>query len=96
MLKLINLTPCKREENIIKTMLQGIFSNYADSIYIANDYLSIGNNYVIISNYPDLVSQREVEKARIIANSLYNGNFPIVLNSYIKFEGEANIKYLPT
>ena len=76
-------------------MLQGIFSNYADSIYIANDYLSIGSNYVIVSNYPDLVSQREVEKARIIANSLYNGNFPIILNSYIKFEGEANIKYLP-
>ena len=38
MLKLINLTT-PSEENIIKT-IQGIFSNYADSIYIANDYLS--------------------------------------------------------
>ena len=85
----------KKNMDIIQTLLYGIFSNYADSIYIANDYLAVGDKYVIISNYPDLVSQREIEKCRIIAYSLLYGNYPILLNRYIKFEGEANIKFIP-
>jgi hypothetical protein len=95
MLSCLGLATGRRNMDIIQTLLYGIFSNYADSIYIANDYLAVGDKYVIISNYPDLVSQREIEKCRIIAYSLLYGNYPILLNRYIKFEGEANIKFIP-
>lgn len=95
LMKLLNLCSNENEKNIVKTALLGIFSNFADSIYIANDYLSVSPNHVIVSNYPSLVSQREIERARIVANSLHLGNYPIILDKNIYFEGEANIKFIP-
>ena len=83
------------DKEILKSAFLGIISNFADSIYIANDYLSVSDNHVIISNYPNKVSQREIERSRIIAYNLLLGNYPIVLDNNINFEGEANIKFIP-
>jgi hypothetical protein len=95
LLSLINYTETKRELNIVKNAIYGIFSNFGDSIYIANDYLQVGNNNVIIANYPDKVSEREIERCRTVAYSLLNGNYPIILDNETVFEGEANIKFIP-
>tara|TARA_Y100000589_G_scaffold241848_2_gene229397 strand:- start:84 stop:1388 length:1305 start_codon:yes stop_codon:yes gene_type:complete len=95
LLKLINLCGTIKEKKIIESAIYGIFSNYGDSIYIANDYLQVSNNHVILSNYPSEISQREIEKCRIIAYCLLLGNYPILLDNNINFEGEANIKYIP-
>lgn len=85
----------KNDHDILTTAMYGIFSNFADSIYIANDYLNVGNNCVIISNYSNKSSQREIEKARIIATMLKYGKYPIILDNNVNFEGEANVKFLP-
>ena len=95
LLYLLNLSNNKYEKNIIESAIYGIFSNYGDSIYIANDYLQVSNNHVIISNYPSQISQREIEKCRIVAYCLLLGNYPILLDNSITFEGEANIKFIP-
>ena len=79
----------------MKVAIYGIFSNYGDSIYIANDYLQVSNNHVILSNYPSEISQREIEKCRIVAYCLLLGNYPILLDNKFNFEGEANIKFIP-
>ena len=97
-LNLLNYTESNKQKKILESAIYGIFSNFGDSIYIANDYLYVGKsdyNYVILSNYPDKVSQREIERSRIIAYSLKNGNMPLTLNDNITFEGEANIKFIP-
>ena len=83
------------EYNILNNAIYGIFSNFGDSIYIANDYLQVGKNYSVVCNYPDKASQREIERSRIIATILHYGNMPILLDNHINFEGEANIKYIP-
>tara|TARA_B100001564_G_scaffold348023_1_gene349453 strand:+ start:1871 stop:3184 length:1314 start_codon:yes stop_codon:yes gene_type:complete len=95
LLKILNLCTTFQEKKIIDSAIQGIFSNYGDSIYIANDYLQVSNKHVIISNYPDTISQREIERCRIVAYSLLLGNYPILLDNHINFEGEANIKFIP-
>lgn len=95
LLKLINYCETKREKDILTSALFGIISNYGDSIYIANDFLNISDNIIIVANYPDLVSAREIEKCRNIAYSLIYGNYPLLLDKNIYFEGEANIKYIP-
>ena len=95
LMNLLNFCYSDNEKDIIKSAIYGIFSNFGDSIYIANDYLSIDKNKIIVSNYPNKVSSREIEKCRIIANSLIYGNYPILLDNHINFEGEANIKYIP-
>ena len=95
LLQLVNLCGTIKEKKIIESAIYGIFSNYGDSIYIANDYLQVSNNHVILSNYPSEISQREIEKCRIIAYCLLLGNYPILLDNNINFEGEANIKYIP-
>lgn len=95
LLKIINKTNNKQERTIIESALYGIFSNYGDSIYIANDYLQVSEKHVVISNYPSKVSQREIERCKIVAYCLLLGNFPIILDKEIEFEGEANIKFLP-
>jgi len=92
--KLLNYCKNDFEKKIIEGAIYGIISNYADSIYIANDYLNI-SNYNIISNYPANVAQREVERCRSMAYSLLLGNYPIILNDKYDFEGEANIKFIP-
>ena len=84
-----------REYNTLNNAIYGIFSNFADSIYIANDYLQVGKNYLFVCNYPSKASQREIERSRIIATALEYGNMPILLDNHINFEGEANIKYIP-
>jgi len=91
---LLNYCENDKEKDIVKTAIYGIISNYGDSIYIANDYLNIGK-FNIISNYPDKVSQREIERCRIIAYSLMFGKYPIILDNEYDFEGEANIKFIP-
>ena len=68
----------KNDHDILTTAMYGIFSNFADSIYIANDYLNVGDNCVIISNYSNKSSQREIEKARIIATMLKYGKYPSI------------------
>ena len=60
-----------REKSFIESAIYGIFSNYGDSIYIANDYLQVSNNHVILSNYPSEISQREIEKCRIMLLIVY-------------------------
>ena len=95
LLYLLNLSDNETEKNIIESAIYGIFSNYGDSIYIANDYLQVSNNHVVISNYPSKISQREIEKCRIVAYCLLLGNYPILLHNNINFEGEANIKFIP-
>lgn len=95
LMTLINYSENEKEKIIIGNAIYGIFSNFGDSIYIANDYLDVGRNNIIIANYPDKVSEREIERCRIVAYSLINGNYPIILDNNINFEGEANIKYLP-
>ena len=95
LLYLLNLSDNVTEKNIIESAIYGIFSNYGDSIYIANDYLQVSNNHVVISNYPSKISQREIEKCRIVAYCLLLGNYPILLQNNINFEGEANIKFIP-
>ena len=94
LLNLLNLCGTIEEKKIIDSAIYGIFSNYGDSIYIANDYLQVSNNHVILSNYPE-ISQREIEKCRIVAYCLLLGNYPILLDNNINFEGEANIKFIP-
>jgi len=95
LLNLLSLCKGSKELSIMNYALKGIISNFGDSIYIANDFLRINNNHIIISNYPDKVSQREIERCRIVAYSLLLGNYPIILDNDIEFEGEANIKMLP-
>lgn len=84
-----------RQKKILESAFYGIFSNFADSIYIANNYLEVGDNYAVVANYPDMASQREVERSRVILFLLQNGKFPIVLQDDVNFEGEANVKFLP-
>jgi hypothetical protein len=93
--RLINQCNSIAETTIMEYAIFGIYSNFADSIYIANDYLSVDNDKVIIANYPDQVAGREIERCRIAAYNLLYGNYPIILDSHINFEGEANIKYIP-
>ena len=95
LLQLLNLCGTIQEKKIIESAIYGIFSNFGDSIYIANDYLQVSNKHVILSNYPAEISQREIEKCRIIAYCLLLGNYPILLDNNINFEGEANIKFIP-
>lgn len=98
LLNIVNKGNNKQEKEILESVIYGIFSNYGDSIYIANDYLYVGKsdyNYVVISNYPNKVSQREIERSRIIAYCLKNGNMPLLLENDVDFEGEANIKFIP-
>ena len=95
LLKILNFSESKKEKDILESAIYGIFSNFGDSIYIANDYLNVGDKFNIIANYPDQVSQREIERCRIAAYSLINGNYPIILDNDINFEGEANIKFIP-
>ena len=95
LLQLLNLCGTIEEKNTIESAIYGIFSNYGDSIYIANDYLQVSNNHVIISNYSAKISQREIEKCRIVAYCLLLGNYPILLDNKFNFEGEANIKFIP-
>jgi len=89
-------TNCKMKK-VLKSAMFGIFSNFADSIYNANDYLILpkfkkeDNTYAFISRYPSEVSQRNIERARVVATCLWNGIYPIILNN--DFEGEANVKY---
>jgi len=93
--QLINRCGSIAETTIMEYAIYGIYSNFGDSIYIANDYLSVDDDKVIIANYPDQVAGREIERCCIVAYNLLYGNYPIVLDSYINFEGEANIKYIP-
>lgn len=95
LLTTLNFCDSKREYNIVNGAIYGIFSNFGDSIYLANDYLQVSNNYLFVCNYPDKASQREIERCRIIATALHYGNMPILLDNDITFEGEANIKYIP-
>jgi hypothetical protein len=95
LLTTLNFCDNKREYNIVNGAIYGIFSNFGDSIYLANDYLQVGKNYLFICNYPDKASQREIERCRIVATALHYGNMPILLDNHITFEGEANIKYIP-
>lgn len=84
--------------SVLNNAMRGIISNYADSIYIANDYLLVPGNdidYIFVANYPSGAEMRDVERARIVANGLLRGQMPIILDSNINFEGEANIKFLP-
>lgn len=86
------------QRTILKRVMDGVFSNYADSIYIANDYLMVEDEekeYIIVANYPNGAEQREIERARIIATGLLYGQYPIILDKDVNFEGEANIKFLP-
>ena len=92
---LINHCSNNQEIDIIESAIYGIYSNFGDSIYIANDYLSVDDDKVILANYPDKASSRELERCRVAAYCLLNGNYPIVLDEHIDFEGEANIKYIP-
>ena len=92
---LVNFAESEEEKTILKNAFYGIFSNFGDSIYIANDYLQVSDNHVIISNYPSEVSQREIERCRIVAYNLLFGNYPILLDKNVSFEGEANIKFIP-
>lgn len=92
---LVNFADSREERIILKNAFHGIFSNFGDSIYIANDYLQVSDNHVIISNYPNEVSQREIERCRIVAYNLLFGNYPILLDKDVSFEGEANIKFIP-
>ena len=92
---LVNFAENKEERIILQNAFYGIFSNFGDSIYIANDYLEVSNKHVIVSNYPNKVSQREIERCRIVAYNLLYGNYPILLDNHIEFEGEANIKFIP-
>ena len=85
----------KVERDILEGVVWGILSNFADSIYIANNYLLLDNNYAIICNYPDKASSREVERKKIIEILLSYGKIPIILDDEINFEGEANIRLLP-
>lgn len=95
LLQLMNYCESDQEKNIIESAIYGIFSNFGDSIYIANDYLNVGKNKIIVANYPDKVSGREIEKCGTIAYSLLNGNYPVLLDKHVNFEGEANIKFIP-
>ena len=95
MMRLLNICQNKREKNIIKNAIFGIFSNFGDSVYIANDFLSVSDDKLVIANYPDKVSGREIERCRIVAYSLLTGNYPIILDKNINFEGEANVKFIP-
>ena len=95
LLQLLNLCDTIQEKKIIESAIYGIFSNFGDSIYIANDYLQVSDKHIILSNYPAEISQREIEKCRIVAYCLLLGNYPILLDNTINFEGEANIKFIP-
>ena len=92
---LLQLCDSNSEKNVINSAILGILSNSADSIYIANDYIKVSNKHLIISNYPEKVSQREIERCRIVATALHYGHYPILLDKEYDFEGEANIKYIP-
>ena len=92
---LVNFADSKEEKIILTNAFHGIFSNFGDSIYIANDYLQVSDRHVVISNYPNEVSQREIERCRIVAYNLLFGNYPIILDKDVSFEGEANIKFIP-
>lgn len=92
---LVNFADSKEEQIILTNAFHGIFSNFGDSIYIANDYLQVSDRHVVISNYPNEVSQREIERCRIVAYNLLFGNYPILLDKDVSFEGEANIKFIP-
>ena len=72
---LVNFANSKEEKTILINAFHGIFSNFGDSIYIANDYLQVSDRHVIISNYPNEVSQREIERCRIVAYNLLFGNY---------------------
>lgn len=95
LMSLTSFTESEKENDILRTAIYGVFSNFGDSIYIANDYLQVSENHVIVSNYPSNVSQREIERCRIVAYNLLFGNYPILLDNHIDFEGEANIKFIP-
>ena len=95
LLYLVNFAETNEEKIILTNAIYGIMSNYGDSIYIANDYLQVSDKHLVISNYPNEVSQREIERCRIVAYSLLFGNYPILLDKEIDFEGEANIKFIP-
>ena len=95
LMDLLKSIKSSRDKIILKSAFYGIFSNYGDSIYIANDYLQVSDKHVVVSNYPDNVSQREIERCRVVAYCLKLGNYPIILDDNIDFEGEANIKYIP-
>ena len=92
---LLQLSDSESEKNIINSAILGILSNSADSIYIANNYIKVSNKHLIVSNYPEKVSQREIERCRIVATALHFGHYPILLDKEYDFEGEANIKYIP-
>lgn len=89
----------KLEKNVLKHAMLGVFSNFADSIYNANDYLliydSVNARYSsIVARYPPMVSQRNIERARVVATCLLNGICPLLVKC--NFEGEANIKFFPS
>ena len=92
---MMNLCETHKERHIIEGAIYGIISNYGDSIYIANDYLCIDHDKVILANYPDKASNREIERCRVAAYALLNGNYPLLLDNDVEHEGEANIKFLP-
>lgn len=95
LLTVVNTGSTENERNVIECVLYGVMSNYGDSIYIANDYLCIDDDKVILANYPDKASNREIERCRVAAYALLNGNYPILLDNHVEHEGEANIKFLP-
>ena len=80
--------------------LKGIFSGYADSIYIANAAFLTNNSFgkkneyqfTYVPTYPQKAMERRTEHAHDIAYALSNGTMPIILQA--AFEGVANLKPL--
>ena len=84
----------KSYQNILEKAFDGIFSGYADNIYIANDYLlTRDGKYGYMAKYPTKAIQRSTEYAHNVASLLKDGIMPIPIQEY--FEGVANLKVLP-
>ena len=93
---IVDLLPVdKKQKQLLNDALVGVFSHYADSVYIANDYLLYGENPTVafVARYPNKAIERNTERVHIVSELLKSGVLPILVNS--PFEGMANLKPLP-
>lgn len=92
---IFRLASSRESFKILKLALDGISSNYADSVYIANDYLlSSCETYAFVARYPDKAAQRMTETIHTYTYLLENGYIPIQIKN--PWEGVANLKILQT
>ena len=94
--RVVDLLPVDNsQKQLLKDALVGVFNNFADSVYIANDYLLYGQNPTVafVARYPNKAIERNTERVHIVSELLKSGVLPILVNS--PFEGMANLKPLP-